>query len=194
MYFLQNIKVSCSVPHTSLRTSPTWDIYLLNMQITRPLCRKFWVSRCKLEDQESVLKKTPLTSPPSHWVIIGLWEVRNMAVEQSFSNLKVFTDHSGPHYIQWVWAVPRSHIHNGLPGDADAAGPRLHTEKPGCTIDTRIHASRCDLSSTPVALRITTSSAAAYHSGPGFSEKQTQIILSSGKARMPPFDGSAYFL
>ena len=73
-----------------------------------------------------------------------------MAVEQSFSNLKVFTDHSGPHYmqslIQWVWAVPRSHIHNGLPGDADAADPRLRTEEPGWTIDSGTHASRGDLS------------------------------------------------
>lgn len=98
-----------------------------------------------------------------------------MALEQGFSNLKVFTDHPGPHYTQslilWVWAVPRSHIRNGLPGDADAAGPWLHTEEPGCSIDTRIHASRCDLSRTPVALRITTSSAAAYHSDPGFSKK-----------------------
>lgn len=121
-----------------------------------------------------------------------------MAVEQSFSNLKVFTDHSGPHYmqslIQWVWAVPRSHIRNRLPGNADAAGPQLRMEEPGWTIDTGTHASRGDLSSTPVALRITTSSAAAYHSDPGFSEKQTQIILSSGKARMPPFDSSTYFL
>ena len=39
--------------------------------------------------------------------------------------------------IQWVWAVPRSHIRNGLPGDADAADPRLRTEEPGWTMDTR---------------------------------------------------------
>ena len=79
--------------------------------------------------------------------------------------------------IQWVWAVPRSHIRNGLPGDADAADPRLRTEEPGWTMDTRTHASRGDLGSTPVALGITMSSAVAYHSDPGLSEKQTQIIL-----------------
>lgn len=165
------------------------------MPITRSLCWKFWVSKWKLEAQETVLTRLLPPSPcpptpPGDSCSREVWEIwlwsrasqswRCSPTAQGLVTCRFWSRRSG---LRWD---PTSRVILMLLAHGHVWRSQV--------VDTRVRAPRCVLSSTPVALRITTSSAAAYHSYRGFSKKQTQTVHLSGKARMPPFDSSTYFL